>query len=77
MFVFFFLGTSNWSGDYFVSTGGVGLIVTQPKPEEKEQYVTTLPVRQQVEDIFRRDWDSKYSLPVEDLTPGELEINGL
>ncbi|XP_064599965.1 5'-3' exonuclease PLD3-like [Liolophura sinensis] len=70
-----YIGTSNWSGDYFVSTGGIGLIVTQPKPEEEG--VTNLPVRQQVEDIFRRDWDSRYSQPVEDLNPVGYEVNGL
>lgn len=52
------IGTSNWSGDYFIDTGGVGLIVNQNK--------TQSDVRQQLEDIFLRDWYSNYSTNVWD-----------
>jgi len=43
-----YIGTSNWSGDYFISTGGVG-------------FVFSGDLRKQLEDIFRRDWNSDYA----------------
>ena len=43
-----FIGTSNWSGDYFISTGGIG-------------FVYTGHLRQQLENIFHRDWNSSYA----------------
>ena len=46
-----FIGTSNWSADYFISTGGIG-------------FVFTGPVRQQLEDVFSRDWESDYAAPL-------------
>ena len=54
-----YIGTSNWSGDYFIDTGGIGLIVNQN--------VTGVPgnVRLQLQDIFYRDWDSKYSTNID------------
>ncbi|XP_054289745.1 5'-3' exonuclease PLD3-like [Macrosteles quadrilineatus] len=49
-----YIGTSNWSGDYFVSTGGVGVVI-----EGDTQ------LRKQLEDVFLRDWNSEfaYDLP--------------
>jgi len=43
-----YIGTSNWSGDYFISTGGVG-------------FVFTGPLREQLADVFTRDWSSEYA----------------
>ena len=31
---FQFLGTSNWSGDYFITTAGIGLIVEENSAEQ-------------------------------------------
>ncbi|XP_041668545.1 5'-3' exonuclease PLD3 [Cheilinus undulatus] len=54
-----YIGTSNWSGDYFVSTAGSALVVNQtasgsPKPS----------VQSQLKAVFERDWDSDYSTPL-------------
>ncbi|KAH9509355.1 5'-3' exonuclease pld3 [Bulinus truncatus] len=49
-----YIGTSNWSGDYFNSTGGVGFIL---KDSEKSPNI----LRFQLVDIFLRDWNSAYS----------------
>lgn len=46
-----FIGTSNWSGDYFISTGGIG-------------FVFSGKLRSQLVDIFQRDWSSDYAHPV-------------
>jgi len=43
-----FIGTSNWSGDYFISTGGIG-------------FVFEGPLREQLNSIFERDWSSHYA----------------
>ena len=46
-----YIGTSNWSGDYFITTGGVG-------------FVFTGELRSQLASIFERDWSSSYASPL-------------
>ncbi|XP_067006236.2 5'-3' exonuclease PLD3 [Anabrus simplex] len=55
-----YIGTSNWSGDYFISTGGVGLVITESAVNG------TQPdgVRAQLQAVFERDWNSKYAQPL-------------
>ncbi|XP_071535538.1 5'-3' exonuclease PLD3-like [Panulirus ornatus] len=48
-----YIGTSNWSADYFINTAGVGLIVN-----ETDSVVGAASVRHQLEDLFERDWNS-------------------
>uniref|UniRef100_A0A3B5M8R9 PLD phosphodiesterase domain-containing protein n=2 Tax=Xiphophorus couchianus TaxID=32473 RepID=A0A3B5M8R9_9TELE len=61
-----YIGTSNWSQNYFTHTAGVGLVVNQTGPAVKEGQ-QTLP--SQAEQLFLRDWDSDYAsqLRVDDL----------
>lgn len=47
-----YIGTSNWSGNYFTETAGTSLLVTQNGRGS---------LRSQLEAIFLRDWDSPYS----------------
>lgn len=54
-------GTSNWSEDYFVNTGGVGIVLRNSKNNSTD---TGNPVRDQVEEVFKRDWSSKYAHPL-------------
>jgi len=42
------VGTSNWSADYFISTGGIG-------------FAFSGPLRDDLEQIFLRDWTSSYA----------------
>ncbi|XP_063427107.1 5'-3' exonuclease PLD3-like isoform X1 [Mytilus trossulus] len=66
-----YIGTSNWSGDYFIDTGGIGLIVNQNVTAEAGN------VRKQLEDIFYRDWDSQYSTNIDHFnftTKGHTEL---
>ncbi|XP_039290381.1 5'-3' exonuclease PLD3-like isoform X2 [Nilaparvata lugens] len=44
------VGTSNWSGDYFLSTGGVSFVT---------EGSSTL--RDQLEEVFLRDWNSQFA----------------
>lgn len=57
----FFLssGTSNWSGDYFVSTAGSALVVNQTASQSPEP-----TVQSQLKAVFERDWNSAYSTPL-------------
>ena len=50
-----FIGTSNWSGDYFSTTAGVGVFI---KPNNN---TNGLSIRDHLESIFKRDWNSSYS----------------
>jgi len=59
-----YIGTSNWSGDYFLSTGGVGLVFTGP-------------LRDQLAGLFARDWTSSYASPLPPAAGGEGEDHSL
>ncbi|OWF53408.1 phospholipase D3-like isoform X2 [Mizuhopecten yessoensis] len=53
-----YIGTSNWSADYFIDTGGIGLVINQQRTPALSKEGD---VRQQLEDVFLRDWNSKYA----------------
>jgi phospholipase D3/4 len=44
-----YVGTSNWSADYFINTGGVSIAMKNSQ------------IVQQFQDIFDRDWNSQYA----------------
>ncbi|XP_034723202.1 5'-3' exonuclease PLD3 [Etheostoma cragini] len=54
-----YIGTSNWSGDYFVSTAGSALVVNQTASQSPEP-----TVQSQLQAVFERDWNSEYSTPL-------------
>ncbi|XP_037325069.2 5'-3' exonuclease PLD3 [Pungitius pungitius] len=54
-----YIGTSNWSGDYFVSTAGSALVVNQTASQAPEP-----TLQSQLRAVFERDWDSDYSAPL-------------
>ena len=53
-----FISTSNWSGDYFISTGGISLTINQTSLNGTQSSHT---IQQQLEKVFLRDWESEYS----------------
>uniref|UniRef100_V9KS85 Phospholipase D3 n=1 Tax=Callorhinchus milii TaxID=7868 RepID=V9KS85_CALMI len=59
-----YIGTSNWSGDYFSHTAGVGLSVNQTGSEGGPG---VSEVSKQLKDIFERDWNSQYSTKLDGL----------
>ncbi|MPC73724.1 Phospholipase D3 [Portunus trituberculatus] len=72
-----YIGTSNWSADYFINTGGIGLVVNETGTETQGQEsakqeelpgdrVETKSARQQLQALFERDWDSQYAKPLDD-----------
>lgn len=61
-----YIGTSNWSGDYFINTAGIGFIMHDPNayfPEEDPANDTN--IRNQLQAVFERDWNSNYSHPLD------------
>ncbi|XP_058146831.1 5'-3' exonuclease PLD4 isoform X2 [Dasypus novemcinctus] len=54
-----YVGTSNWSEDYFSSTAGVGLVVSQRAPCARPGAAT---VQAQLRRLFERDWSSRYAV---------------
>ncbi|XP_035169414.1 5'-3' exonuclease PLD3-like [Oxyura jamaicensis] len=55
-----YIGTSNWSGDYFVQTAGSALVVNQTESGAG----ATVPG--QLRAVFERDWSSPYSADIGD-----------
>jgi hypothetical protein len=61
----YFTGTSNWAEDYFSITGGLGLVI-EPNLKWKLpvgifRSEKSLNLRDQMEKIFKRDWNSDYA----------------
>ncbi|KAM8848371.1 5'-3' exonuclease PLD3 isoform 1-T1 [Synchiropus picturatus] len=61
-----YVGTSNWSENYFTQTAGVGLVVNQTGSTVRSDQTT---LQNQAEELFLRDWTSQYAEPlsVEDM----------
>nr|XP_020653100.1 phospholipase D3-like isoform X1 [Pogona vitticeps]XP_020653101.1 phospholipase D3-like isoform X2 [Pogona vitticeps] len=57
-----YIGTSNWSEDYFVNTTGVGLVVSQR--DSASAHPPGFTLRQQLEEVFLRDWTSAHAKPL-------------
>ncbi|KAM9466411.1 5'-3' exonuclease PLD4 [Clarias gariepinus] len=59
-----YIGTSNWSADYFNTTAGVGLVVSQDalhSPSSEDTFLGQLTA------VFDRDWSSRFAVPLEQL----------
>lgn len=54
-----YIGTSNWSGDYFITTGGIGLAIHGSSLGNHSD------IRQQLEDVFQRDWYSEHAFSLD------------
>ncbi|CAG7835664.1 unnamed protein product [Allacma fusca] len=59
-----YIGTSNWSADYFINTAGVGFVTT---PESNQ--ANSSNIQQQLAHIFERDWNSSYAHPLQEFLP--------
>ncbi|XP_035795467.1 5'-3' exonuclease PLD3-like [Anopheles albimanus] len=51
-----YIGTSNWSGDYFIDTAGIGLVMSS--------FDTNGTIISELQALFARDWNSKYAVPL-------------
>ncbi|XP_068247198.1 5'-3' exonuclease PLD3-like isoform X2 [Palaemon carinicauda] len=64
-----YIGTSNWSADYFINTGGIGFIVNETSTvSDTEQNEKEDPpsLQKQLQALFERDWTSDHAKPIED-----------
>ncbi|KAL2098664.1 hypothetical protein ACEWY4_005144 [Coilia grayii] len=59
-----YIGTSNWSEEYFSTTAGVGLVISH---EAKNQSSTEGSFQQQLREVFLRDWDSPFAVSLNEL----------
>lgn len=57
------VGTSNWSGDYFQTTAGVGLVISQHAPPP----ILKSALQNQLREVFNRDWNSEFAVKLADL----------
>ena len=68
-----FISTSNWSGDYFISTGGVSVVYNETcdgscnaKTGKSSKIViqseSNKTMQVQLKELFERDWESDYSI---------------
>ncbi|CAH0552868.1 unnamed protein product [Brassicogethes aeneus] len=57
-----YIGTSNWSGDYFTDTAGVAFVVHDPVYDRDTNHTT---IRSELQGVFERDWNSNYSFPID------------
>lgn len=62
-------GTSNWSGDYFIYTAGVGFVFEH---SENAQIKGAQMLREQLRAVFQRDWNSPYTEELDELTLSDL-----
>ncbi|CAB3397346.1 unnamed protein product [Caenorhabditis bovis] len=60
-----YIGTSNWSADYWEYTAGIGFIIRADDTSVKSRLV------QDLTSIFERDWNSIYTIPL-----NQFDISG-
>ncbi|KAK0132309.1 Phospholipase D4 [Merluccius polli] len=59
-----YIGTSNWSEDYFSNTAGVGLVVSEHGQDPMQK---TRTLHHKLQAIFNRDWHSQFSVDLDKL----------
>lgn len=59
-----YIGTSNWSADYFINTAGIGLVLEETNQMDSNETIQT--IRSDLASVFERDWNSPYAI---DLKP--------
>uniref|UniRef100_H3DJA7 Phospholipase D family member 4 n=1 Tax=Tetraodon nigroviridis TaxID=99883 RepID=H3DJA7_TETNG len=63
-----YIGTSNWSAEYFLNTAGVGLVISQHSPHNVEK---TEALQSQLGSLFDRDWNSEFAVALANLGHNE------
>ena len=51
-----YIGTSNWSANYFTGTAGIGYVINETE--------TGNTLRAQLQAVFERNWDSNFTISV-------------
>lgn len=55
-----YIGTSNWSADYFITTAGIGLVMAENSNIGENKTANT--IRDDLASVFERDWTSAYAV---------------
>lgn len=55
-----YIGTSNWSADYFINTAGIGLVMAEHSNIGENKTANT--IRDDLAGVFERDWTSAYAV---------------
>lgn len=55
-----YIGTSNWSADYFTDTAGIGFVLQEASTSDRNETVNS--IRSDLASIFDRDWNSPYAV---------------
>lgn len=64
-----YIGTSNWSADYFTTTAGIGFILEETSAFNRNE--TMQSIRKDLASIFDRDWNSDYAVDLKRPDPDE------
>lgn len=54
-----YIGTSNWSADYFIDTAGIGFVLQEASKFGSND---TQSIRKDLASVFERDWNSAYAV---------------
>lgn len=55
-----YIGTSNWTPDYFVDTAGIGFVLQESSTFDQNETMDS--VRKDLARVFDRDWNSQYAV---------------
>lgn len=67
-----YIGTSNWSGDYFTDTAGVAFVFQTEHNNGFFHNHTINDLRKELQNVFYRDWFSPYAVPLRKLQRNSL-----
>lgn len=56
-----YIGTSNWSPDYFINTCGVGVVITPQETEGSSKKIPKLMMVRNMQNLFERDFSSEFA----------------
>lgn len=62
-----YIGTSNWSADYFINTAGIGFVLQETSKFGRND--TMQSIRKDLASVFERDWNSAYAVDLKKPTP--------
>lgn len=57
-----FIHTSNWEGDYFIDTAGIGFVLEDTDSVQNDNGTT---IRNDLAQVFERDWNSPYAVDLQ------------
>jgi phospholipase D3/4 len=59
-----YIGTNNWTADYFLNTAGIGTVINQTAAILQDPSLKDRSTQEHLRKVFLRDWDSEYARPL-------------